>query len=308
MPYLKFLFQAVKFIRTQKLDAVHCHDLPDLPIGIVIKAIKRVPLVYDAHEIYWIMDLGRYPEIISYFQKKLELFLLRWVDVLITVGKKRMKYYRSHYRKEIFLVGNYYDPKKRDSMKRKNFRESLSIPESAFVITYAGTLSKIRGIDIIVECAARMQDEKKNVHFVIAGVGANESIVKETAARNPLVHFLGWVSDLDAAYCGSDALLYLMRPSHPYAHYNSPNNLYLSIAWQLPLVGVCAGEIANALVSGESGMLLSEVDVDEFYNALTQLAGDKEMQQRIVQNVVSLQNEYSWQVARQSLYRAYDKF
>jgi glycosyltransferase involved in cell wall biosynthesis len=306
IPYLKFAFRALKIIRTEKVDVVHCHDLPDLPIGVFVKAIKKVPLVYDAHEIYWIMDFNRYPKTISYLQKIGELFLLRWVDALITVGNKRVQYYRPHYSKDIFLVGNYYDPKKRDWHKRKEFRQSLSIPEDAFVLTYAGTLSKGRGIDLIMECAERFHQERRNVHFIIAGVGADEGLVRKAAALNPLMHFLGWVSDLENIFSGSDALVYLMRLSRRYTHYNSPNNLYLSIAWQLPLIAVAAGEIGNVLVPQESGMLLDRVEVDVFCEALLKLTRDQEAYQRIVKKLGSLQDDYSWKAACENLYRAYE--
>jgi glycosyltransferase involved in cell wall biosynthesis len=306
IPYLRFAFRALRLIRSQKVDVVHCHDLPDLPIGILIKTIKRVPLVYDAHEIYWIMDLTRYPKVISYLQKVGELFLLRWVDVLITVGKKRVQYYRPHYRKEVCLVGNYYDPRNGDGEKRKIFREDIGIPEDAFVITYAGTLSKVRGVDVIVECADRFKREGRNVHFVMAGVGADEKLVREAASRNDHVHFLGWVSNLENAFAASDALVYMMRLSHPYTHYNSPNNLYLSIAWRLPLIGVAAGEIEDTLVSNQSGMLIDKVGVDGLYTSAVELMENSKMYQEIVSNLASLQHDYSWKSACRNLYRAYE--
>jgi glycosyltransferase involved in cell wall biosynthesis len=307
IPYLRFAFRVIHFVRSQKVDVVHCHDLPDLPLGVLIKAIKRVPLVYDAHEIYWIMDLKRYPKVISYLQKAGELFLLKWVDVLITVGDKRVQYYRPHYPREIFLVGNYYDPQKSDLQKGREFREKLCIPEDAFVTMYAGTLSKVRGVDILIECADRFRSEGRNVHFVFAGVGADEALVRESAAHNPFVHFLGWVTNLENAYSGSDALVYLMRLAHPYAGYNSPNNLYLSIARQLPLIAVSAGEIENVLISKESGMLLDRVDVDELYTSVLQLMENKGTYQTIVRNLASLQDRYSWRAACRNLYRAYER-
>jgi glycosyltransferase involved in cell wall biosynthesis len=305
IPYIKFAAQAFQYIKQQQVSVIHCHDLPDLPIGVALKLYKRIPLIYDAHEIYWIMDALRYPKWISYFQKVGELFLLKWADALITVGEKRVQYYQPHFSKNIYLVGNYYDPKQRDYTKGQDFRNKLSIPKDAFVVAYAGTLSVVRGIDTIIECADQFQAEGANVHFVIAGVGVLEPLVREAAERNKLIHFLGWVNDLSEIYSGSDALVYLMQMSHPYTQYNSPNTLYLSIAWQVPLIAVGAGEIENVISTEESGILLKEIDLQHLHSAILQISERGDLYHEIVANLTSLQEKYSWKAARNNLFAAY---
>jgi glycosyltransferase involved in cell wall biosynthesis len=305
IPYFRFLAKAFRYVKNRDVDVIHCHDLPDLPIGVALKLYKRIPLIYDAHEIYWIMDALRYPKWISYFQKVGELFLLKWADALITVGEKRVQYYQPHFSKNIYLVGNYYDPKQRDYTKGQDFRNKLSIPKDAFVVAYAGTLSVVRGIDTIIECADQFQAEGANVHFVIAGVGVLEPLVREAAERNKLIHFLGWVNDLSEIYSGSDALVYLMQMSHPYTQYNSPNTLYLSIAWQVPLIAVGAGEIENVLINKESGILLNKIDAEQLFTSILDLYSQKDVYQTIVSNLSSLQKKYSWESAQNCLINAY---
>ena len=46
---------ALKIYREEPFDAIHCHDLDTLAIGIKLKKILNVPLVYDAHEIWGYM-------------------------------------------------------------------------------------------------------------------------------------------------------------------------------------------------------------------------------------------------------------
>lgn len=305
IPYLQFAYRALRYIGQQKFDVIHCHDLPDLPIGVIIKIIKKAPLIYDAHEIYWIMDSLRYPKFISIMQKIGEFVLIKWVDVLITVGEKRLQYYQPHFKKEIFIVGNYYDPQERDPDLFTKFRQKHSIPKDAFVVTYAGTLSNIRGIDILIECADRFHKEGQNIHFVFAGVGAQAAMVREAADRNPLIHFLGWISDLKGLFSGSDILTYLMKTSHPYTQFNAPNNLYLSIAWLIPLVAVAAGEIEKVITNNETGILLEEIDVERLYSAIQKLVMDVARYDNIMSNLIQLRHKYSWETARRNLFAAY---
>lgn len=305
IPYLRFAVRAIRYARRQKIDIVHCHDLPDLPIGVLVKILKRVPLIYDAHEIYWIMDSLRYPKFISNLQKIAELALLKWVDVLITVGEKRVQYYRPHFRGDIYLVGNYYDPQERDPALGRELRQQFSIPAEAFVVAYAGTLSTIRGIDIMIECADRFRQEAQNVHFVFAGVGAQEAMIREAADRNPLVHFMGWVSDLRGLFSAADVLTYLMKVDHPYTQFNAPNNLYLSIAWKIPLLAVQAGEIDTVITNKETGILLDKINASTLFEAIKELASSENTFQHIVSNLSHLQEIYSWKSARDNLYKSY---
>jgi len=59
----------------------------------------------------------------------------------------------------------------------------LNLPEDAKIITFAGKISKTKGIDIVLQ-AAQLIDKKYQAHFLIFGSGKIE-------ANLPNVHFLG---------------------------------------------------------------------------------------------------------------------
>lgn len=303
--YLAYGWRVFWLVMCNQFDIVHCHDLPNLPIGVLLKVFKRIQLVYDAHEIHSIMEAKKYPKFVLWTIRSVEFFLLRWVDRLITVGPKRAKYYHDHYRERIFIAGNWYKARNKDQELGKKYRKDLGIPPDAFVVSFSGTLSPIRCIDILVECASLFANDKKPIYIIIAGKGVLESKLSNLSGIHDHLRYVGWLEDLSPLFSASDAIVYIMDLSHPYSDYNSPNNLYLSIAWSIPLIGVNAGEIGEILRSGENGILLNDVRVESVKDAIELLYETPELRYNIAINLRKLQGQYSEEEFNKALYEAY---
>lgn len=303
--YLRFAWSVFCMIMQQSFDVVHCHDFLCLPIGITIKMFKRIPVVYDAHEIYWIMEAKKYPQWILTILRSAEIILVRWIDCFITVGEKRAEYYQQYYSDQIFIVGNWYDPQDTDPVKRRLLRNNLQIPEDAIVIAYAGTLSPVRATQVLLDCADYTLEEEHQIYWLFCGKGPSEHQVEQKASHNPQVHFLGWIEDISTVFSAADVLVYLMMPSHPYTEYNSPNTLYLSIAWNRPLIAVNAGEIKYVLSTGVNGILLDEITVESVYRAASNLCNNESLYEQLQNGLAVLQTKYSWSKAQEQLWAAY---
>lgn len=304
--YLSFAYQAFRLVLKQDFDVIHCHDLPDLPIGVLLKRIKHVNLVYDAHEIYWLMEAKKYPKFLLSIIRYGEGILLREVDVLITVGKKRADYYKKIFQKTIYIVGNWYNPMSQLPQDRDQFREMLGISTEDYILTYAGTLSRSRSIDLLIRIAEEFAKHHPNIHLVVAGTGPEQSIFENSANINKNLHYLGWLENTSPLYSASDALIYLMDSTHPYANYNSPNNLYLSIAWGLPFIGSKSGEIASVLDQISPSLLVEQTNVNEIVTKVVRLSQDREHQMNIRLIYKSLQAKYNWDLAKNNLLSAYN--
>jgi glycosyltransferase involved in cell wall biosynthesis len=305
--YLEFLVNTIGTESFDKFDVIHCHDLPSLLVGVFLKIKTKKKLVYDAHEIYWIMESQKYPSVVLKFIKNFEIWLLKFVDTMITVSAIRYDYYKEHYKKSLQIIGNWHDPQIKNKVKGDKYRLELGIPSDSFVITYAGTLARIRLLDVIVECVGQLESKKTPIHWVFAGSGPLEKYMKEAARTHPTIHFIGWTNDLSPLYSASDALIYLMDPDHPYTDFNSPNNLFLSIAWAIPLVAVSKGDIADVLSSYENGILLDNASPDTITQAILRLSSEPMLYDHIVDNLTKLQEKYNWQICGKRLISLYDE-
>lgn len=305
--YLMYAWRVFWLVMQGKFDAVHCHDLPNLPIGILLKLFRRVRLIYDAHEIYWTMEAHKYSPFVLSLLRRGEIILLRWVDVFITVGAVRSEYYQRYYKKTIHIVGNWHNRKLPDRRLGADLRRRLGVPEDAFVLTFAGTLGLDKSADVLVDCAQRLRSETQPIHWLIAGMGPAEPVFQRAVGQNPNLHFLGWVEDTVPLYSATDALIYLLDLSHSFSKYSSPHHLFVSIAWALPMITLAAGEIGTLLVPEKTGLLIEKADTDTVCSAIRRLSEEPGLYERIVKNLKDLQDVYSWESAAECLCSAYEQ-
>ena len=307
--YLGYAMRAFWQVLWGKFDIVYCHDFLNLPIGVLLKIFRYLPkpvrLVYDAHEIYSIMEVDRYSPRVLNWMRRCELFLMPWADAFITVGQQRCDYYRQQgYRGEITIVGNWYNPQTVDRAAGQELRQELGIPEHAFVVVQAGTLAQFRAADVIIEAARSAQAARRPIHWIVAGMGSAQEAFEQEAQCNPCLHYLGWVDNLKPVFAASDALIYLMDLNHPYSQYNSPNTLYQSIAWQKPLITVSVGEIDSVLSASGAGLFLQDIHSGDLFAAVTRLSEDEMLYQAIVDKLADLRAMYNWDMAEKRLVAA----
>ena len=289
-----FYIKAMPYLLRKRMDIIYCHDMLMLPLGIIIKLFKRKKLVYDAHEIYWIMETKKYNKFISGAIKYTEVFLLKFVDRFITVSEQRAEYYRQYYNKPIYIVGNYYNPIDINLARRKEIRQKLGIDDEKVLITYIGSLNSTREFELLIKYAAN----NKNVFVVIAGSGYWQNMIQEAAEKLDNLKYLGWVSNPIDYYSASDIIYYLLKENYKYNHYNAPNNLYLSIALKVPIVVNDIGIAGDVVRNCGIGAIADVSNPEGFSEAVNYIIKNKEI---IATNLGKCQSYYSWDMSQKAL-------
>ncbi len=98
---------------------------------------------------------------------------------------------------KVIVVENGYDqkmfyPQQLDRTKTLN-KLNIQIPSDAFLVSFAGKISKTKGIDILLQ-ANRLLPEKANIHFLICGSGEIEEVLAKEDRKKfsfDRIHFLG---------------------------------------------------------------------------------------------------------------------
>ncbi len=87
--------------------------------------------------------------------------------------------------------------------------ESLPLPCGPLQrIGFLGRLDKVKGIDLFLQCAARLAARNPQLSFLVAGEGPEGPSSRRRARQAGLpVTFLGWVSDLPAFFRQIDLLM-----------------------------------------------------------------------------------------------------
>jgi glycogen synthase len=160
-----------KVAATYRPTLVHCNDLDTLLIGYIFRCNHKLPVIYDAHEIYpeqFSEDMRS--EIWHRFYTKLEKSLIPLSDGRMTVCDSLGEYFAAQYGAgEFETVLNVpsvaYLPLPDILLRRREHRKIL----------YHGNYFAYRGLEEIIR-AARWIDQAE---FVFRGVGTHESKLKE---------------------------------------------------------------------------------------------------------------------------------
>lgn len=270
--YLKMLWRGLQ----TSCDILHCHDLDTLPLGYVIGKLKRKPVIYDAHESFPDMLVGNVNSSVRNGLTLLENFLIRRVDLLITVGEKLRRHFEERGARRSVVVGNWKKLEEfaRTAEQNLETRRRLGIPEDALTVVCISQLFVDRQIPELLDAL----DSCPDVWAIFGGKGALEETIRERAARNPRIRFVGFVRgpEIPAYTCASDVVYYGFDPDNPNARFSAPNKLFEALAAGRPLITGNFGEIAEVVRESNCGIVLSRYSADTVRNALDTMRDSSE--------------------------------
>lgn len=220
-------------------DVIHVHDLPCLKVGVKAAQIKKIPLVYDAHELYYAQDV-----LPKYLQKKYfkeEKKYIFYANLIITVNPFIAKLMAERYHvPEPKVIMNCTElPDKLNRVEARDYlKQKIEIKKESKIVLYQGWISPERNIETIIRS---VQFFNNNIFLVIIGYGEYEArlreIVEEIGVMDK-VFFLGKVPSEEMLYysVGADLGLIPYRPIDDNHLYCSPNKLFEYVLAHVPVV------------------------------------------------------------------------
>jgi glycosyltransferase involved in cell wall biosynthesis len=302
LTFYRKVFRRRHILLADYARVVHCHDLLMLPLGSLLASVHqpRPALIYDAHEIYVLMDSHRYPRPVLRAMEALERGLIDGqVDTFVTVSEQRAEdWWRPRLRRRpLHVVGNWYDPQPVDPARRARTRRTLGLDDGTFAVGYLGSLHHNRRVDLLIEAVAGRPDWAA----IVAGRGTREPELSQRSRALANVRLLGWMADPWPIYEALDALYYVIDDHHPYAAYNAPNNVHIAAALGLPVIVGPGGEAEQLVRTHLPGVVLDRLSVPSVHDAIATV-------QQSFAGIDALPAfPYTWTAARDALRVAYDQ-
>ena len=299
--YLKMLWRAWR----AQCDVVHCHDLDTLPLGFLIGKFKGKPVIYDAHESFPDMLEGNVHRALQRVLVRIENFLIRRVDLLITVGEKLRRHFAERGARNSVVVGNWKSPEdfSRSCDQNQAIRRQLGIPESAMAVVCISQLFVDRKLEELLEAV----ELAPKIYLIIGGKGALENKVRSCAAKNPRIRYVGFVgpNEIAAYTCASDVVYYGFDPNNPNARFSAPNKLFEALAAGKPLVTGDFGEIGEVVRGSQCGVIVPRYGAQEIAHAFRMIE-DPVVRNRMAFNARCLgRGDMNWKKAEEVLYAEY---
>lgn len=161
----------------------------------------------------------------------------------------------------------------------KNIRAQLGLDDEKIVITFAGQIRRIKGVELFVSAAKRVSGE--NIRFLVVGdcrtgAGIDDAYsydeFRDLIAGDDRITYAGYRMDMPDVYHSSDVVVV---PSQ----WDEPFGLVLieAGAASKPVVATSVGGIPEVVLDGKTGFLVPRGSVDELAYRMQLLASNSSL-------------------------------
>jgi len=285
-----------------KPNVIHAHDLPALPIAMVIARLLKSVVVYDAHE-FETEQVEENPNRLVHFASVwLERFLVKRADAVITVSEGIADEYAKRYGiPKPRLVLNC--PPFQVIRKSDRFREKFAIGKDQTIFLYQGGLSRGRGIETLMDVFSRAV--RKDIVLVVMGGGPLEGQVRETAERCGNIFFHPAVPSKELlSYTASADVGFLPYPNNCLNNYYcSPNKFFEYAMAGLPILVNDLAEMKRLVDAYRCGVVMASDTAEGIFAAVEKImAEDLSVYSA---NARKLAEQYNWEEQEKVLLSVY---
>lgn len=299
--WLKAFFRIIR----RRFDVIHAHDFDTLPLGFLIAKLRRKKIVYDAHESFSDMLYSALPIWATNIIRSAETFLIKRVDLLITVGSILEEEFKKRGAKRTCIVGNW---KKLEDFniapeiiaKKK---EDLGISANKLVISYIAWFSREQKLRELLGAVSMCPD----VHLIIGGDGPEKDIVVEAAGKNSNITFLGYVKskEIPLYTAMADAIVYCFDERNPNARFSAPNKLFEALAAGKTIITGDFGEIGHIVKEEKCGIVLEKFTKDNLKEIFDSFSRNGSLNYCRRNALEAEKTKYNWKEAEQNLLAKY---
>jgi glycosyltransferase involved in cell wall biosynthesis len=279
---LPFAYRLVQYLQTSKPDLVHCHSRRGADmLGGLAASIADVPAVVsrrvDNTEMRLLAALRYRP-----FRK------------IIAISEAVAAVLRDHDVDDdrIEVIRDSVDTGQfSTSADCAAYRADFGLPENAVVIAAAGQLIPRKGHRYLLQAVAELQHSHPNLRTIIFGEGYLNNQLRAQAASlglGEVVQFAGFRDDLDSYMACVDIFV------HPALAEGLGVVTLKAAAAGVPVIGFKAGGLMEAVVDGQTGVLVPPENVEELRDAIATLLDCANLRQQMgVAGKERMQNEFS---------------
>jgi glycosyltransferase involved in cell wall biosynthesis len=171
------------------------------------------------------------------------------------------------------------DPRKFSRSDRLQIKKNHKIPEGALVLLFVGRLVREKGVIELQGAWRTLREDYPDAHLVMAGGMEKEDPVPPEIMENfnndDRVHLLGHVPDVAPFYAIADVLV------HPSYREGIPIAPLEAAAMEVPVVATRIPGCVDAVVDGETGILVPAKDYAALTGAIKSLLDDPALRQKL---------------------------
>lgn len=279
----------------KKFDAVCAIDLDTIASGAVAAAIRRKPLIYDAHEYFTeVPEVIRRPTIQNVW-KWVEKTFVPYSSLNYTVSESLAEIFSEKYQVAFHTIRNLPVPEHSKDKPAKR----------PGTILYQGALNEGRGLEFLIDAVKDM-----DAHLILAGDGDVSNELKKQVNDLKIEHkvsFTGYIvpSELKKFTATSYIGVNLLENKGLSYYYSLANKFSDYIHAGTPQVCIAFPEYQKLNNQYNVALLINNVSADEIKTALNRLLYDNNLYNTLQKNCEVCALELNWQEEQKKLISLY---
>ncbi|MBX3282607.1 MAG: glycosyltransferase [Acidobacteria bacterium] len=257
--------QCAHFIRNENIDLVHSHDFYTNVFGTATAAFAGVAVnIASKRETFGM----RSPQ-----QRSVENFAFKRADAVAanSFAVKEMLVEQGINAEKIEVIYNSLDTARFDNANPNGIRSELNLPSDTPLITLVANLRHdVKNVPMLLRAAKKVAKTTPS-HFVIAGEGPLESVLRSQAndlGINEKVSFIG--RSMKVPELLAESLVGVLTSNAE----GFSNSIIEYMAAGKPVVATRVGGAAEVIVDGENGFLVEANDSERMAEHLIALLQD----------------------------------
>lgn len=296
LPFRSAFYQRAEAIGA---DAMFVHDLPALQAGAELAAAKRIPLVYDAHELYPEQRAfsGRQRRICAENERRYIKHAARVFTVNESIAEEMVRRYGIE---KPTVVLNALDPPagfEPGAGRYDLLRPRLGLAPGWRLVLFQGGLSRHRNLHTLVEAMRHVVSEDTALVFLGSGplTGELTSLAERRGLLGRCVYFVPAVSqdELLAYTASADLGVIPYTPVDLNSYFCTPNKLFEFVQAGLPILGNDSPELRRFIVGYGLGAVIDMDSPRGVARAIESMMGPERISV-LKRQVLNVRPQFTW--------------
>ncbi|WP_169079392.1 glycosyltransferase [Microcella alkalica] len=258
----------------------------------------RTPFVLWVQDLYGIglAETGARRGVAARFVGLVEFWLLRSADHVIVIHERFASKIAEDFGladDRLTVIRNWTHVETAPGSDAAAVRARLGWAPDETVVLHAGNMGVKQGLSLAVAAARRAEEKNLRMRFVFLGDGAQRDELEREAAGLAAVEFLGSVpeSEFSGTLEAADVLLVHELPGVSEMAVPSKLTSYFNSGRPVVAATDVAGITASEVRAAQGGLVVASGDIEGLLEAVSLLASDKELADRLGQNGISYRRQ-----------------